>query len=189
MELISYIGLDNLSKDGRTLWGAIPATSQADRIYFEHIWKYNPQIKNVVEFGTLLGITSLYFGMFVALRGGKLITFDFVDERLKEVKKIWLPEMEYIKMDILVSAQQKVIEYISKPDTFVFIDNGNKAKEVLLYTEHVANGNIVAVHDWAPEGNEAVSLPHLLNLGYKELFPDIRRMTGTGVRGFIRECK
>jgi predicted O-methyltransferase YrrM len=189
MILDRYINLDNRGGDldGRNLWGEHTGVSQADRIFFEHIFKHNQHIKNIVELGTFLGVTSLYFGMLARLRNGKLTTFDIEDVRRDYVKKAWLPEMEFILTDVLGTPHPRVVELLKQPNTLIFLDNGDKSGEILLYTEYNASGNIVVPHDFLPEGKAEITVPHLAKLGYKEYYHDIWTMTGSGCRCFIRE--
>ena len=63
-----------------------------DRIFLDFILTRH-RARNVIEFGTAGGVTSLYFGMAMLLRDGDVHTFDYVDARSGAVKGAWLQNM------------------------------------------------------------------------------------------------
>ncbi len=183
MELFNYINLNNKRDDGRNLWGLPSGTSQADRIFFEHIWKRHPGIKNIIELGTWYGVTALYFGMLCRIRNGWIKTFDIVDVRIPEVKQAWLDTMTFLEKDVL---NEDVVEQTINSDTLLFIDNGNKTKEVLKYARYVLVGGMIIVHDWQVEVDKPCVLDNLWKLGFNEVYCDIAEMVGSSARCFIR---
>ncbi len=128
--------------------------SKGDVLFLEHILSENPDFMHCAEFGTWAGITSMYLGMAMRIRGGKLFTFDIGDFRPKRIKIAWLDNMTFVRENVL-EPDSRVLDFIKKiistPKTLVFFDNGNKIKEVSMYAQYIIPGSGFLVHDWNNE--------------------------------------
>ena len=85
-------------------------------------------ILNIVELGTFAGVTSLHLGMSMGLRErGRLYTFDVVDNRHPNVKKMFRKMMDSIIFqvaDFVNSQPKQVVDRVSIAD-LVLLDTSN----------------------------------------------------------------
>jgi predicted O-methyltransferase YrrM len=114
----------------------------------------NPDIKRVVEIGTLSGGVSLLFGMLMKERSGKVLTFDISTVSLHpdslEAFKIF--NVEFCKQDALKEESvTKVTRFIENERALIFCDGGSKKDEIALYTDVVKPGDLLMGHDFMTE--------------------------------------
>ena len=107
--------------------------------------------RNIVEFGTYRGVTTMYLGMAARLWGGKFDTFDIVDVRTEDVKRAWLTEtMQAHLLDLekmpAPSIDSPAVLAVQQAD-FFFVDGGHKDVEVWMYNHFARIGTIMYVHD------------------------------------------
>ncbi len=146
------------------VFGSPSLMSKADYIMLDFLFAGNRYLKNIMEFGTAFGTTSLYLGMVSRMRGGQFITYDYLktDCRGIEIKRGWLDNMEFKQADILATTQAcprrgalelvgdctpcaaSVTVDVSNTD-LLFIDNGEKIREASLYAKYVRLGGFVIV--------------------------------------------
>ncbi len=109
-------------------------------------------VQHVTELGTSVGITTLYLGLMARTRGGVLHTFDLQPRhhRVTEVRMAWLDNMIFAQEDVLV-LNSNVITSITRPNNFVWLDNGNKKLEFANYLQYVSPDSVVFTHDWEDE--------------------------------------
>jgi predicted O-methyltransferase YrrM len=173
MEEISFRDYCKLKSKHRSLLGFGKKNVQLcflDLFLFEKVL-CNNEIQNIVEFGTRRGITSMYLGLAASLKKIKFTTYDISDERLDCVCDSWLFNMNFQKVNLLAEEDPLlVVQEISQPKTFLFIDNGNKILEIKKYCKHLQLGSIVLIHDWETEVKEKEILPFLTSLGYRALY-------------------
>jgi hypothetical protein len=98
----------------------------------------------------------------------------------KEVERIgfYRKRVHFIQEDILSGeGNALLIEILKSPKypKFAYFDNGNKEKEITLYSKYLMKGDILGVHDWGKEvkwENVADHLspfkPHPLNSIFEE---------------------
>jgi len=160
-EICEYLKKDLTSKYKRKLLGIIDEEQNGDIgvgcgdiLFLNHVISENPSLNNFVELGTWTGVTSMYLGMIARIRGGEFHSFDKVDVRMESVKNSWLPEMYFHQEDILrKKPSKKVLDLVSKENTFIFVDNGDKIKEITLYCGNLIPKSVFVVHDWGDEIN------------------------------------
>ena len=113
----------------------------------------NPQIKGIVEIGTMFGALSCYLGAECIERGYKpLLTFD---------NKVWYkPKLfDNLKVNFVVDdcfsekSLQIIKDYVKDTPVLFICDGGFKAKEFNTFAPLIPAGSIVAVHDWDIEVN------------------------------------
>jgi len=147
----------------------------------------------IVEFG------SAYYGLTLLMHevdpSTPLITFDRIDptesirrtkgfikstDEIKELRRVGFnSNVRFYVESILGEEPNKVVvEFLSTPCTkFVYMDNGNKVREVNTYAKYLREGDVLGVHDWGPEINyerEGIKesliefKPHPLNLFFED---------------------
>ena len=148
----------NLDTAHRTLYGVDYTeigTGFGDRIYMDILIQKKLEggdISQIVEFGTWTGITSLHLGMSAKVNGLEFHTYDISDMRSEQSLRGWLDNMFFHEDDIL-KFNKGVKKLISKPNTFIFIDNGDKELEFNQYVPYIGKGSIIIIHDWNTEVN------------------------------------
>jgi len=159
--------------------------SHADYLFLDFVFTAVPELQHATELGTRTGGTSLYLGMLARLRTGVVHTFDIKDTRAPAVQKAWLPDVEFFAEDILKhGATSSVIDSVSRENTAVLMDNGDKLKEVELYGQHLHRGNILLVHDWGDEVFQS-EIDGLLD-GYEPVFEEFAEHLQTSLRAWRR---
>lgn len=158
-----------------------------DLMLFEKVL-CNNDIQNIVEFGTRRGVTSMYLGLAASLKKAKFTTYDIKDRRLDCVRDSWLSNMSFEKVDLLAKKEPfSVVQTISQPRTFLFLDNGNKTLEIEKYCKYLQLGSIVQIHDWGTEVDEKSVYPQLIEFGYQTLYWEMSEFFKSSSRVFCRE--
>ena len=109
-------------------------------------------ILNIVELGTFAGVTSLHLGMSMGLRErGQLYTFDVVDNRHPNVKKMFRKMMDSIIFqvaDFVNSQPKQVVDRVSIAD-LVLLDTSNEKRHgsnlALQYGKLMKVGSIIII--------------------------------------------
>ena len=175
----------------------------ADRLFLEFVLVKHQWV-HLVEFGTWTGLTSLYLGVSAALKGQSFITYDFKDYRREEVKDTWHPVMEFELVNLLGVEPEEdnrpvsdvpedwqpvlsVVERVSRPNTLLLVDNGNKKAETRLYCPHLQPESGFLIHDWDVEvGIEDIRETVEQN-NFQMAYNDVAEMLGSHLRFFVRE--
>lgn len=126
-----------------TTFAGIPvAQEQGAFQLWEAVLNAHTGIRSIVELGTYRGGFSAYLAIQAHYRGLKFTTFDVVP-----------PERSipgFVQGDILQIP--KLVHAACHPrPTLLYCDNGNKPKEVQLFSPILRTGDILGVHDWGTE--------------------------------------
>ena len=178
--------------------------SKSDYIMLDFILAAHADAANIVEFGTALGVTSLYLGMVARMRGGQLVTYDYLntDCRTASVKRGWLDNMHFKQDDLLatraacktrgpeelagtcVPCSADVARDVAGADVFL-VDNGEKIREASLYAKYLRRGAVIMVHDhcgpWG-EAYEALLPP----FGFLPVYGPFASHIGSCLRAWVR---
>lgn len=176
----------------------------------DFVFAAHAEAANIVEFGTALGVTSLYLGMVARMRGGELVTYDYLnslagwatDCRIPSVRKAWLDNMHFKQDDLLATRQAcktrgpeelagtcvpcsaDVARDVAGADVFL-VDNGDKIREASLYAKYLRRGAVIMVHDhcgpWG-EAYEALLPP----FGFKPMYGPFASHIGSCLRIWVR---
>jgi len=147
-------------------------------------------LQNIVEFGTFVGVTSLYLGLLSHIRQGNFSTFDISEHRHGEVQKAWMPNMKHTVLNLLTQpSDQRAIDAASQDKTLYFFDNGDKTYEVNHFIEYVAKGdnNVFCTHDWDIEVTLVGIQAKLDEFGYQPWAFEHAEMLGSHVRCFHKK--
>ena len=141
---------------------------RGDMLFLEYVIANMPELSVIVELGTFGGVTSMFLGMIARLRGVPFCTFDIKDLRVQEVKEAWLNDMMYFyQTDILSEPSSYVTELVKNPNTFLFVDNGDKEKEANMYASYCGPNAVMVIHDWGDEVKQENVEPELHKCGFK----------------------
>lgn len=112
----------------------------------------NKDIKRIVELGTGNGALTLFFGLHMSMRAGKVLTFD--------IKKLMVPEWHDLAKRLNITFEkrnafapetvERVRSFIRDGRALIFCDNGDKKKEFPLYTRILKKNDLIMAHDWGP---------------------------------------
>jgi len=169
-----------------------------DKLFLDFLLMSEPRKTMFAEFGTAGGLTSIYVGIAMAMRGGRLYTFDILDTRKPEAKVVWNDTwMVRMYEDILEAAgpcrafsctatNLKVADVIRQSD-FWLVDNGIKDKEVFLYAKYLKIGGLAFVHDMYsdPEQYDLFDQPFRY-YGYEAVYLDFAVAMGSHLRAWRR---
>jgi hypothetical protein len=178
--------------------------SKADYIILDFVFGAHQEAANILEFGTALGVTSLYLGMVARMRGGQLVTYDYLDTdcRSASVKKGWLDNMHFKQDDLLatraacktrgpeelagtcVPCSASVARDVAGADVFL-VDNGEKIREASLYAKYLRRGGVIMVHDHCGPWGEAYE-DLLPPFGFKPVYGPFASHIGSCLRAWVR---
>lgn len=119
----------------------------------ENVLESNKDIVRVVELGTGCGGLTLFFGLHMTLRNGKVLTFD---TRRRQVPQ-WHSQAQLLNItfeqkDVFKATTVKEVkDFIKEGKALVFCDNGDKKREFPLYTPILKKNDLIMVHDWGIE--------------------------------------
>lgn len=112
----------------------------------------NRDITRIVELGTGHGALTLFFGLHMSMRGGKVLSFDI--NRLMPPQWYELSEklnITFEQEDVFASGTvEKVREFIRDGRALIFCDNGDKKREFPLYAGVLKKNDLIMAHDWGP---------------------------------------
>lgn len=137
------------------------------------------QFKLIIELGTFYcGVTALFHE---TDRNVEIHTFDRWD-LMKNIKKAHLPitleelaefkskvfnENVHFHIENILAEPKSLVELLKRPEKkFLYCDNGNKAKEIIMYSKYLNIGDSLGVHDWE------------LEVGYARIKDSLQNFTG-----------
>ena len=121
-----------------------------DRIMLDFVLsRHRDTPADIAEFGTFGGVTSLYLGIAAALRGGRLDTFDIVDNREARVRETFLPNMHFHLGDANAFGADVVraLEHAG----VVLVDHVERLPFFKRAAPHLRADCVVLVHDYGPQ--------------------------------------
>ena len=111
----------------------------------------NLKFKRIVELGTALGNTSVFFKLYCINKGAEFRTYDFAKKNKIEntpVQKLVKLGESYHIADIFKESEQ-IKKFIKQPGiSIVFCDGGDKPHELRTFAPALKKGDIIACHDW-----------------------------------------
>lgn len=129
-----------------TFAGVGTAQYLCDFWLWERLLNACPEMKAVIELGTDRGGFSLYLQSQCDLRGMEFHTYDvIVPEAVDRIRNFHKTHV-FLEHESVVS----LLNSFGGP-IVLFCDNGNKPRELALFSNKVPAGSLVAVHDWGTE--------------------------------------
>lgn len=152
-----------------TFCGYGTAQYWADFYLWEKLLNAHPEMKAVLELGVDRGGFSLYLGFQCNVRGIEYRGFDVFEPQA--------PIEGFQKLDIFLN-KQTIIETMNSFDgpIFLFCDNGNKPRELKVFSGEMPEGSLVAVHDWGTETLPS-DVPEWLSEVYGEFCDNLGSVT------------
>lgn len=116
----------------------------------------NRDVKRVVDIGTGTGGLTLFFGMHMLQRDGKVLSLDIEEVQSAQARRDFEKlNIDFRKMDVFAeSAVELVKEFIMDEKALIFCDNGKKSREFPLYARMLKPGDFIMAHDWGIEISE-----------------------------------
>lgn len=138
-----------------SLFGIPVIQNWCDLWLWEKMFENSPQVKAVIELGTLYGGLSQYLLCQTIARGMHFRTFDW--QRYLTVgplaQRLGLAEC-FIHDDLWAGGLAKFQVLVDQDDwhpLLLLADDGNKPKELATFVPLLRPGDIIAVHDWGTE--------------------------------------
>lgn len=119
----------------------------------EKVLSDNRDIVRVAELGTGGGGLTLFWGLQMKTRGGRVLTLDIT----KQMKHGWtgsasLLNITFEQRDVFDGTTvQRVQEFIQGGRALVFCDDGDKPRELYLYASLLKRNDLIMAHDWGSE--------------------------------------
>ena len=137
----------------KTLFGQVgrACVGHGDMAFVESLLSEHQEWKYVVELGTGSGLATVWLGTAMKLRDGVVYTWD--QNRPKPFYlRHWPHGVVFRHGDIYEGPEVEIIrEHVSRPNTIVICDGGDKTRELEMYAPYLADGNGIMCHDWASE--------------------------------------
>jgi hypothetical protein len=108
----------------------------------------------IVELGTGSGATTIFMGIHSFMRNAQLYTFDTkpiggkVEELFQALNILWYTGDIFQMVDRIAERIQR------KGRTLLYLDNGNKRKEMETWGKFLKSGDIALLHDYGEEVHE-----------------------------------
>ena len=147
--------------------------------FWEKILLENDYMR-LIEFGTYKGGLSIFFLLWSLQRKSKFYTYDNMTHKLSRIA-YYLHLPEYFKKLDIFECEEEIGKLIKLPgQTIIFCDNGDKPKELKVFSKYLKVGDIIGVHDWLtevqlsdiPEGLQLIYL-HTDKMPYTAVFEKI----------------
>lgn len=112
----------------------------------------NPDIVRIVELGTGAGGLTLFWGIHMLTRGGKVLTFDIgrpAEEFLDCYNRV---NIQFEPRNVFNPESLELARhFISDGRALVYCDNGLKKKEFPMYATILKSNDLIMAHDWQVE--------------------------------------
>ena len=130
-----------------------------EKVLFENSYK------RFIEFGTYKGGLSMFFLLWSIQRKAEFYTYDNMAHKMSRIAyHLHLPKY-FKKLDIF-EHEEEIGKLIQAPGvTILFCDNGDKPKELKVFSKYLKIGDIIGVHDWLTEVQPS-DIPEELQLIY-----------------------
>jgi len=151
------IGIDDLfdlhSLRYISFCGHIMRQTHSSLFILEQVLVSNPDITRIVELGTAHGGLALFFGLHMFGKGGRVLTLDVAPVMSAEWYRLAsFLNIEFRKRDIWdIRTIMEVSEFIKLGRALIFIDGGDKPKELTLYAPCAKPNDLIMIHDYASE--------------------------------------
>lgn len=157
--------LDHLfTRNDMTFCGHRLAQTWSALLMLEKLLSENMDIMRVAELGTGRGGLTLFWGLHMAMRNGKVLTLD-IEQRMDPDWNRWatLFNITFELRDVFTQPTvQKVQEFIRDGRALIFCDNGCKLRELPLYAPILKKNDLILVHDWGSEVKQEHLTPELM---------------------------
>jgi len=152
------IGIDDLfdlnSLRYVSFCGHIMMQTHSSLFMLEQVLAANPDITRIVELGTAYGGSALFFGLHMfGRKDGRVLTLDHSPAMTDEWHILArLLNVEFRKRDVWnETTVNEVSAFIESGRALIFIDGGNKPRELTLYAPHAKKNDLIMTHDYASE--------------------------------------
>lgn len=122
-------------------------------LMLENILGKNRDIVRIADLGTGCGGLSLFFGLHMAIRSGKVLSIDIRDRQQPGWHE-WAIRLGicFEKKNLVASSTiERIRQFIEGGRALIFCDGANKKAEFALFTPLLKPGDLIMAHDWGVE--------------------------------------
>jgi cephalosporin hydroxylase len=144
----------------------------------------------IIELGTALGNTSVYFKMFCINKGADFYTYDFAKKNQRSntlAQKHVLIQDDYIMADVFKHSESISKLIRERGISVVFCDGGDKPHELRTFAPALKKGDIIACHDWGRAIKDEWVAKDIKKNKLKEIYKEERISLNTVTGIFIKE--
>ena len=152
-------------------------SSTYDGFTMIHRWEDQEHIQDIIrwhqpdraiELGTADGGFAAMLAATLGAWGGSVMSFDIqCNENIEaELEKLY-PNLTLFRADILTERSALVTAAITRPNSMLYTDNGDKQRELELYAPIMGPHALVGTHDYDTEVDPAWVEPFMAGLGYE----------------------
>lgn len=138
------------------MFGLTMQKSWAEVFHVESLANIYP-FARIVEFGTGSGAVTLYLGLLGATKNIRVISYDIGSKRVeqkinyKTIDLFGVIGVRYIQTNVF-DCIDEIGEIIGSPGmTLLYLDNGDKKKELDTFAPFLKAGDIALIHDYPSE--------------------------------------
>ena len=147
-DLNTYLNLHG--SQTRTVFGTWnTGLGRGDFLYLDYVLHEKESVKNIIELGSMHGLTTVYLGVVSALRDGVTVSYDIQNLVPTHIRGVVNRLPIYFKTgDVLYDdlVWSEILSELRLPDLMLFCDNGNKELEIARYAKHLKSGDVLMVH-------------------------------------------
>jgi len=148
------------------------------------IWAFDHVLNNlkparIVEIGTGYGGLTAYLGLWAAVNGAHIVSFDTVGTVAETALQalVHLPVM-LVHMDVLKPEGEDTIKALTSGEDAVpvllYCDGGNKAEELLRFARGIPVGSVIGCHDYGTEVPPCVADFNMRDWGFSKYVDGVR---------------
>lgn len=163
----------------------IPVAHSPVEIFIIEHMIFQSGITNVVELGVWFGGLT---GLLLPVVDGRYIGIDIADFRYPPCKSMF---EHYGNAKFIISSfdDPKLVEIVREfinlsGKILVYLDNGKKYDEILLYAPLLKNGDIIIAHDYSVEWNIDIKMTDMIN-EFNISIPYIEKLRELGSKQMI----
>ncbi len=159
---------DNTKNFNYELYGAEICQNRTSLIFLSRLLEqYRPEV--IIEVGTYTGGLSIHFGLYGALKGIPVHTWDIEDKRQNNAIFHALSIQFHLDDCFSAKSDELIKSLLKTKRALVFCDGGNKIKEFIYYSDLLKKGDLICCHDFAYDKETFERDVYLKSWGWHEI--------------------
>ena len=161
------LGVEHLfTRNDMSFLGHAMQQTWSSLLMLEKVLSENKDVVRLVELGTGCGGLTLFWGLHMAMRSGRVLTLD-INRWMAPAWQRWasLFNIAFEQRNVFdQTTVQRVRDFIRDGRALVFCDDGDKPRELPLYASILKRNDLVMVHDWGSEIKREHLTPEVMSL-------------------------